>query len=287
MITIKTPEEIEIMREGGRILALIMRELEKNVKAGIKTKELEILAEKLILKSGGKCSFKGYHDKEDTSLPYPACLCTSVNEVIVHEVPSEKVLREGDIISLDLGIFFPIEKFLRKKIKDLDLERKFPNLKKGFHLDMAVTLGVGKISFEAQRLIRATKKALKLGIKKAIAGNTFGDVGNTIQRYVESQGFNVVRELCGHGIGGKLHEEPKILNYGKRKSGEKIKEGMVFCLEPMVTMGSWKIKRTNSGFGYQTQDNSLACHFEHTIAVTKKGSQILTELNNFFRKKTL
>lgn len=111
MIIIKTPEEIEIMREGGKILALIMRELEKNIKAGIKTKELEILAEKLILKSGGKCSFKGYHDKEDTSLPYPACLCASVNEVIVHEVPSEKILREGDIISLDLGIFFPIEKF--------------------------------------------------------------------------------------------------------------------------------------------------------------------------------
>lgn len=278
MITIKTPEEIEIMREGGKILALIMKEIEKNVKAGIKTKELEILAEKLILKCGGRCSFKGYHDKEDTSLPYPACLCTSVNETIVHEVPSEKILREGDIISLDLGVFFSIEKFLGKKIKTLDLEKKFPNLKKGFHLDMAVTVGIGKISFEAQRLIRVTKKALKLGIKKAFVGNTFGDIGNTIQRYVESQGFNVVRELCGHGIGKELHEEPKILNYGKRKSGEKIKEGIVFCLEPMVTMGSWRIKRTSSGFGYQTQDNSLSCHFEHTIAVTKKGPKILTEI---------
>jgi methionyl aminopeptidase len=256
MIEIKTPQEIEIMAEGGRILAKIMRELEKRVKPGITTIELEKLAESLILKAGGKCSFKGYKSKDgESSRPYPFCLCTSVNEEIVHVPPSNRVLKEGDVLKLDLGIFY-----------------------KGFHTDMAITVPVGKVSFEAQRLIKVTKKALKLAIKKVRPGNTFGDIGNTIQRYVESQGFNVVRELCGHGIGRELHEEPKILNYGKRKSGEKIKEGMVFCLEPMVTAGDWHLKRTKDGFGYQTVDGSLTAHFEHTVAVLKNGCRVLTSL---------
>ena len=248
MITIKSPEEIEKIAEGGRILAGIMEELKKKVRPGITTKELERVAETLILKSGGKCSFKGYEG-------FPACLCTSINEEIVHAIPSDRVLREGDIISLDLGIFY-----------------------KGFHSDMAITLPVGKVKPEVSRLIRVTKKALKRGIKKVRPGNTFGDVGNTIQRYVESQGFNVVRDLCGHGIGRDLHEEPKILNYGKRHTGEEIKEGMVFCIEPMVTVGDWKIKKTSDGYGYQTKDGSLSAHFEHTVAVIKNGCQILTEL---------
>jgi methionyl aminopeptidase len=245
------------MAEGGRILAKIMKELKKRVRPGIKTMELEKLAESLILKAGGKCSFKGYKSKDGESIrPYPFCLCTSVNEEIVHVPPSNRVLKEGDILKLDLGIFY-----------------------KGFHTDMAITVPVGKVSFEAQRLIRVTKKALKLAIKKVRPGNTFGDIGNTIQRYVESQGFNVVRELCGHGIGRELHEEPKILNYGKRKTGEKIKEGMVFCIEPMVTAGDWHLKRTKDGFGYQTVDGSLTAHFEHTIAVTKNGCRVLTNIN--------
>jgi len=254
MITIKTPEEIKIMAEGGKILAKIMRELEKKIRPGITTKELDRLAESLILKSGGKCSFKGYEN-------FPACLCTSINEEIVHGVPSDRVLKEGDIISIDLGILY-----------------------KGFHTDMAITLPVrspglvGKIDPEVARLIRVTKKALKRGIKKARIGNTFGDIGNTIQRYVESQGFNVVRDLCGHGIGKEVHEEPKILNYGKRRTGPEIKEGMVFCIEPMVTVGDWHIKRTKNGFGYQTEDGFLSAHFEHTLAATKNGCQILTEL---------
>jgi methionyl aminopeptidase len=256
MIEIKTPQEIEIMAEGGRILAKIMNELKKSVRPGITTMELEKLAESLILKFGGKCSFKGYKSKDGESVrPYPFCLCTSVNEEIVHVPPSNRVLKEGDVLKLDLGIFY-----------------------KGFHTDMAITIPVGKVSFEAQRLIRATKKALKLAIKKTRPGNTFGDIGNTIQRYIESQGFNVVRELCGHGIGRELHEEPKILNYGKRKTGEKIKEGMVFCIEPMVTAGDWHLKRTKDGFGYQTVDGSLTAHFEHTVAVTKNGCKILTNL---------
>jgi methionyl aminopeptidase len=255
MIKIKTPQEIEIMAEGGRILAKIMKELEKRVKPGITTMELEKLAEGLILKSGGKCSFKGYKSKNgDNVRSYPFCLCTSINEEIVHVPPSGRILKEGDVLKIDLGIFY-----------------------KGFHCDMAITLPVGKVSFEAQRLIRATKKSLKLAIKKVKAGNTFGDVGNTIQRYIESQGFNVVRELCGHGIGRELHEEPQILNYGKRKTGEKIKEGMVFCIEPMVTAGDWHLVRTKDGFGYKTKDNSLTAHFEHTIAVTKNGTKVLTQ----------
>ncbi len=246
MISIKSPEEIEIMAEGGKILAKVMADLEKNVRPGITTEELDRLAESLILKSGGKCSFKGYQN-------FPACLCTSINEEIVHALPSSRILKEGDIISLDLGLFW-----------------------KGFHSDMAITLPVGKVSPEALRLIRVTKKALKRGIKKVRPGNTIGDIGNTIQRYVESQGFNVVRDLCGHGIGKELHEDPQILNFGKRKSGPEIKEGMVLCLEPMVTVGSWKLKKSRDNYGYETEDGSLSCHFEHTVAVTKDGAKILT-----------
>ena len=246
MISIKTPEEVEIMKEGGKILARIMKDLEKNVRPGITTKELDRLAESLILKSGGRCSFKGYQN-------FPACLCTSINEEIVHALPSNRILKEGDIISLDLGLFW-----------------------KGFHSDMAITLPVGKVSPEAVRLIRVTKKALKRGIKKVRPGNTIGDIGNTIQRYVESQGFNVVRDLCGHGIGKEIHEDPQILNFGKRKSGPEIKEGMVLCLEPMVTVGNWKLKKTKDNYGYETEDGSLSCHFEHTVAVTKDGAKILT-----------
>ena len=246
MISIKTPEEIKITAEGGKILAKIMKELEKKVKPGITTEELNRVAETLILKCGGKPSFKGYEG-------YPVALCTSLNEEIVHAIPSNRKLKEGDILSLDLGIQY-----------------------QGFHTDMAITIPVGKVEPEKSRLIRVTKKALKRGIKKARIGNTFGDIGNTIQRYVESQGFNVVRDLCGHGIGRELHEEPKILNYGKRRTGPGIKEGMVFCLEPMITVGDWKIKKAKDGYGFETQDGSLSCHFEHTIALTKNGPKILT-----------
>lgn len=256
MIPIKSPTEIEIMAEGGKILAKIMKELEKKVQPGITTKELDRLAKGLILKFGGKCSFEGYKNSDGYSvIPYPACLCTSINEEIVHAIPSDRILKEGDIISLDLGIFY-----------------------KNYHTDMAITLPVEKVNPEVQRLIRVTKKALKRGIKKVRPGNTFGDIGNTIQRYVESQGFNVIRDLCGHGIGKELHEDPQILNYGKRRTGEKIKEGMTFCLEPMVTIGDWRIKRKKDGFGYETQDGSLCAHFEHTVAVTKNGCKVLTSL---------
>ena len=246
MVSIKSKEEIKIMREGGKMLAGIMKELEKKVKPGVSTEELDRVAETLIFDSGAKCSFKGHEG-------YPACLCTSINEEIVHALPSQRQLKEGDIISLDLGIFY-----------------------KGYHTDMAVTLPVGKVAPDTQRLIRITKKALKRGIKKVRPGNTFGDISNTIQRFVESQGFNVVRDLCGHGIGKELHQDPQILNYGKRHSGEEIKEGMTFCLEPMVTVGDFKIKKSKDGHGFETQDGSLSCHLEHTIAATKNGAKVLT-----------
>ncbi len=248
MITIKTQKEIKIMREGGRILATIMEELKKRVEPGITTKELDRLAESLVFKYGAKPSFKGYDG-------YPAVLCTSVNEEIVHVVPSERVLKEGDILSLDFGVFY-----------------------KGFHTDMAITLPVGEVTPEVRRFLRVGKKSLKRGIKKARIGNTFGDVSNTIQRYIEDQGFGIVKDLCGHGIGRELHEEPRILNYGKRHTGPEIKEGMCFCIEPMLTMGEADIKKSKDGFGFETKDGSLSCHFEHTLAITKNRCEVLTSL---------
>ena len=258
MITIKIPEEVEIIAEGGKILAKIMKELENNVKSGITTKELDRLAESLIFKYGGECSFKGYQN-------FPACLCTSINEEIVHAVPSDRVLKEGDIISLDIGMEY-----------------------KGFHTDMAITLPVGKINPETKRLIEVTKKALEIGIEKVKPENKIGDISRAIQKYVESQGFNVVRELCGHGIGREIHEDPQILNsvsfekelVDKVKYVEdgsiEIEAGMILCLEPMVTVGNWHIKKSRDGFGFKTKDGSLSCHFEYTVAVTKNGAKILT-----------
>jgi len=260
MINIKTPEEIEIMTEGGKILAKIMKELEKRVRPGIATKELDKIAKDLVFRFGAKCSFKGYQN-------FPACLCTSINEEIVHAVPSERKLKEGDIISLDLGILY-----------------------KGFHTDMAITLPVGEIAPEIQRLVQVTKKALEIGIEKVKPGNRFGEISRAIQKYVESNGFGVVRELCGHGIGREIHEEPQILNsvsFDKATVNKvefqddgkiKIKEGMVFCLEPMVTAGDWKIKKSKDGYGFETKDGSLSAHFEHTIALTKNGVKILTAM---------
>lgn len=248
MISIKTEEEIQTMADGGKILTAVLKEVEKSAKPGITTLELDKLAENLILKSGAKPAFKGHEG-------FPFSLCASVNEVIVHGFPSDYVLKDGDIIGLDLGVLY-----------------------NGFNTDMSVTIPIGKVSFEAKRLISVTKKALRLGIKKARPGNTFGDIGNTIQRYVEDQGFSVVRDLCGHGIGKEMHEEPRIPNFGKRGEGEEIKEGMVFCIEPMITMGDWKLKKSSNGYGFATKDGSLSAHFEHTIAITQKGPRILTEL---------
>jgi methionyl aminopeptidase len=250
MISIKSPKDLEAMREGGRILATILYQVAKEVEPGVATKDLDRMAESLIFEFGGSPSFKGYNR-------FPAAMCVSVNEEIVHGIPSDRVLGEGELVTLDLGIFY-----------------------KGFHTDMAITLGVGAIPLEMQRMIRVTRKALKRGIKKAKVGNTFGDIGNTVERYVEGQGFAVVRELCGHGIGKRLHEDPQILNFGKRRSGPAIKTGMTFCIEPMVVAGDWHAVIAPNGLSYVTKDKSWAAHFEHTIAVLPDGPEIITRLES-------
>ena len=246
MITIKTPEEIQIMAEGGKILAMALKEIEKMVKPGITTMELDRVAEAFIVGHGAKPAFKGYEK-------FPYSLCASVNENVVHGYPSNIPLKEGDIVGLDLGVLY-----------------------KGFNTDMAVTVAVGEVSFEAKRLMKVTEKALRLGIKKVRAGVSIGDIGNTIQRFVEDQGFGVVRTLCGHGIGKQVHEDPYIPNFGKRHTGMELKEGMVICIEPMVTMGDYNVVASKDGYGFATRDGSLAAHFEHTIAITKDGCRILT-----------
>jgi methionyl aminopeptidase len=247
MILLKTKEEVKIIAEGGKILATVLKEIEKMAQPGITTLELDRAAEALILSAGAKPAFKNYEG-------FPYSLCASVNENIVHGYPSKYVLKNGDILKLDLGVLY-----------------------KGFNTDMAITVAIGDASYEAKRLINVTKKSLRLGIKKAKVGNTIGDIGNTVQRFVEDQGFGVVRDLCGHGIGKKVHEDPKIPNFGKRGGGEKLVEGMVICIEPMVTAGDYTLRKSDDGYGYATRDNSLSAHFEHTIAITEKGPRILTE----------
>jgi len=248
MIKIKTEQEILIMKESGKILASVLKELEKMAKPGITTLELDRAAEALILSKKAKPAFKGYDG-------FPYSLCASVNENIVHGFPSSYKLKEGDIIGLDLGVVY-----------------------KGYYSDMAVTIPIGKVSFEAKRLLNVARKSLRLAIKKAKVGNTTGDIGNTVQRFVEDQGFSVIRDLCGHGIGKDLHEDPKIPNYGKRGGGEDLMEGMVICIEPMVSAGDYNLKKSADGYGYASKDNSLTAHFEHTILITKKGPVVLTEI---------
>lgn len=252
MISIKTPEEIRIMAEGGKRLAKIMHQLGKMVKSGIATMELETLAERLVLNSGGKPSFKGYQGN-DLDKPYPTCLCISINEQLVHAVPSDRILKTGDIVSLDIGMEY-----------------------KGFHTDMARTFAVGKINPAAKKLIAVTEKALMIGIKQVKLGNHIGDIGLAIQQYVEKNGFSVVRELCGHGIGRELHEDPQIMNFFDDGENPELVEGMTICLEPMVTAGDWRLKQSVDGFGYEARDGSLSCHFENTIVITKRGARILT-----------
>lgn len=246
MISIKSPEEIAIMAEGGKILATVLKEVASMVKPGITTLELDRAAEALILSYGAKPAFKGYEK-------FPYSLCASVNENVVHGYPSKEPLKKGDIVGLDLGVLY-----------------------KGYNTDMAVTVAVDEISFEARRLLKVTEKALRLGIKKARAGVLTGDIGNTIQRSIEDQGFGVVRTMFGHGIGKEVHEDPYVPNFGKRGTGVELKEGMVICIEPMVTMGGYDLRKSDDGYGFATQDGSLAAHFEHTIAITRDGCRVLT-----------
>lgn len=236
------------MAEGGKILATVLKEIAAMVKPGVPTLELDRAAEALILSYGAKPAFKGYDN-------FPYSLCASVNENVVHGYPSDYKLKEGDIVGLDLGVLY-----------------------KGFNTDMAVTVAVGEVSFEAKRLLKVTEKALRLGIKKARAGVKTGAIGNTIQRFIEDQGFGVVRTLCGHGIGKEVHEDPYVPNFGKRDTGVELKEGMVICIEPMVTAGDYNLRKSDDGYGFATKDGKLTAHFEHTIAITQDGCRLLTQV---------
>lgn len=250
MIPIKSKKEIEVMSEAGRMLSEIVKELKDLIKPGVTTNQLNEAAENLVFKFGGDCSFKNYKG-------FPECLCTSINEEIVHGVPSERKLKEGDIVSLDMGFAY-----------------------KDFHSDMAVTIPVGEIDTRTSELLEITRNTLDRAIEVVKPGNHFGDVSNAIQSYVEKEGFNVIKELCGHGIGREVHQDPQILNFGEKGTGEEIQEGMAFCIEPMVSIGSWRIKQREDGLAYITQDDALSAHFEHTVAVTKHGCEVLTEFDS-------
>jgi len=245
-IHLKSPEEIEIIAENGKILHNVLHTLAAHVKPGVTSLELDELAEQIISDAGATASFKGYQG-------FPGTICASLNDEVVHGIPDDRVLQNGDIISIDSGVY-----------------------KNGFHSDSAITVAVGTISKEAQQRMDITKKALHMGIKVAKPGIHLGLIGYTIQTFVEKYNYGVVRELVGHGIGRDVHEEPSVPNYGRRDSGIIIEEGLVIAIEPMITLGDFRIKMNHTDWEVKTLDGKLAAHFEHTIAITEKGARILT-----------
>ena len=262
MIIIKTKKEIEILRQGGKRLAAILKKIAKEVKPGVTTGFLENLAGRLIKEARGRSSFKNYKSLLETKA-FRTALCTSINNEVVHApaLPSRK-LNAGDIVGIDIGMEYPFGPDTR-----------------GYYTDMAVTLPVGKISKEARRLLAATKKCLELAVKEIRPEITLNIVSKTIQNYIESQGLAVVRDLVGHGVGTAVHEEPQIPNYEVESSNKIIlKPGMVLAIEPMVNIGDYAIKSLRDGFTIVTADGSLSAHFEHTVVVTEKGCEILTKL---------
>ena len=248
------------MRENGKRLAAVLQKVAAFAHPGVSTAELDSLAESLILRSGGKPSFKGYRIK-GVSRSYPATMCISINEEVVHGIPrKDRVLREGDIVGLDIGMWWPRD----------------PRQGKGLCTDMAMTIGIGRISKEAQRLIVATRESLEIGIAEVKAGATVGDIGSAIERFLKKQNLGIIRDLAGHGVGYELHEEPLIPNYGKAGTGVELKEGMAIAIEPMATLGDWRVVLAEDQWTFKTIDNSLGAHFEHTMAVTKDGADVLT-----------
>ncbi|MBI2640779.1 MAG: type I methionyl aminopeptidase [Candidatus Sungbacteria bacterium] len=265
MISIKTGEEIKVLREGGKRLAGILAEVVEAAKEGVSTLELDRLAESLIFKSGGTPSFKGYRLKE-TKIPYPGSLCVSVNAEVVHSIPrADKILKEGDVVGLDIGMQYP-GKWQKADGKWRD----------GLFTDMAVTVGIGKISKEAERLIKATKEALDSGIYAVRPGAHVGDIGYAVQKHLEKNKLGIIRDLAGHGVGYEVHEEPFIPNYGKAGQGPELKEGMVLAIEPMATLGDWRVELQDDEWTFRTADGSMSAHFEHTVAVTDKGVEVIT-----------
>ncbi|MGI6360586.1 MAG: type I methionyl aminopeptidase [Acholeplasmatales bacterium] len=248
MITIKSKEELKIMREAGRMVALTREHLKNHIKVGVTTKELDKIADNYIKSLGGIPSFKGYNG-------FPGSICTSVNEVVVHGIPSNLKLKEGDIISIDIGIYY-----------------------NGFHADSAWTYGVGKISYENQKLLDVTLASLYEGIKEAKANNRIGDISHAIESYVRPYGYGIVEEFTGHGIGRSLHEDPYVPNFGKPKTGALLRSGMTICIEPMINLGTKNIQILKDNWTTVTLDKKNSAHFEHMIAITDDGYEILTEL---------
>lgn len=248
MIICKSPAEIEKLRRAGRLVRELLQEIAGRVRPGASTLEYERYAERRLAQLGARPAFKGYRS-------YPCCLCTSVNDQIVHGIPSERRLKEGDILSLDLGVV-------------LD----------GYYGDSAITVPVGKTSEEIQKLLRVTEEALELAIDKTRLGNHLGDVSATVQQHVEKNGYSVVREFVGHGIGRELHEGPQIPNYGQPGHGPVLKEGMVLALEPMVNSGGAALRVLDDHWTAVTADGGLSAHFEHMVAVTRNGPDVLTRV---------
>ncbi len=249
MIILKKPEEIEKIRAACQIVARILERVSREIRPGVSTFQLNELSERLAAKEGARPAFKGYRG-------YPFSLCTSVNSEVVHGLPSKKrILKEGDLISLDFGV-----------VKD------------GYYGDAAVTIPVGEVSEEAKKLIEVTREALYRGISKADPDHRLFDISSAIQSYVEKRGYSVVREFVGHGIGRNLHESPQIPNFGKKGQGVRLKPGMVLAIEPMINQGGAEIRILADNWTAVTKDGKLSAHFEHTVAITENGPDILTEL---------
>jgi len=249
MVILKLPEEIEKARASNRIVAEVLNRISEKVKPGVRTRDLDKLAEDIVQKRGAKPAFKGYRG-------FPHALCTSINEVVVHGMPSERVLAEGDIIGLDFGVYY-----------------------RGFFGDATITLPVGKISEKALRLIEVTEKSLYKGIEEAKTGNRLGAISAAVQATVESAGFSVVRDYVGHGIGKNLHEDPQIPNFGKKDRGIELKSGMILAIVPMVNEKNFQVKVLPDGWTVVTADRGLSAHFEHSVAITDNGPDILSKLN--------
>jgi methionyl aminopeptidase len=246
MITLKSPREIELMRRSGKITSTVLTALMKAVRPGVATSELDRMAEEQIRRAGGVPTFKGYNG-------FPASICASVNDEVVHGIPGSRVLREGDLLSIDIGTTL-----------------------EGYVSDSAVTVAVGTISARAQRLLDVTQECLTIGITQMECGKRLGDIGAAVQAHAESHGYGVVRELVGHGVGRSMHEEPQVPNYGQAGTGMELRPGLVLAIEPMITQGSPRIRILGDGWTVVTADGKLAAHFEHTIAVTENGPKILT-----------
>ncbi len=248
MIVLKSASELQRMREAGRIVALAHQEIKSQIRPGITTKRIDQLVEEVIRDHGATPSFKGYNG-------FPGSVCVSVNDELVHGIPGDRVLQEGDIVSIDIGACY-----------------------QGYHGDSAWTYPVGEISSEAKRLLEVTEASLYKGLAEAKPGERLGNISNAIQTFVEAAGFSIVREYVGHGIGQNLHEEPSVPNYGPRGRGLRLRPGMTLAIEPMVNQGSRYVRTLDDGWTVVTQDGALCAHFEHTIAITENGHEILTTI---------